>query len=159
MKIKKCSGPLKGLAVLLLGIVVTAQITPAIRVSAAGKNLIKNPNFASANDLDVWKTDSGAATVETKEQDEVIFDVIKCYGEISGRTSNYECFSQDITDKVKNGETYEYTFYAKLDEEDYEGKEADLRKVEISPYITVGENTTYSQGVGGEVSKVLEPGV
>lgn len=159
MKIKKCSGPLKGLAALLLGIVVTAQITPAIRVSAAGKNLIKNPNFASANDLDVWKTDSGAATVETKEQDEEIFDVIKCYGEISGRTSNYECFSQDITDKVKNGETYEYTFYAKLDEEDYEGKEADLRKVEISPYITVGENTTYSQGVGGEVSKVLEPGV
>ena len=144
--------------VVLCSALLIAQVMPAVAVKASGNNLIKNPNFSTADSLDEWTVDSGSAFVTAKEQDDVIFDVIKCYGEIAGRTSNYECFSQDITGKVKKGETYEYTFYAKLNEEDYAGKEADLRKVEISPYIIVNGQTTYSQGVAGEVSKVLEPG-
>ena len=158
IRLQNSSRKLNVLRAVLCGALIMAQVMPTVPAKAVGKNLIKNPNFATADSLNEWTVDSGAAFVTAKEQDEVIFDVIKCYGEIAGRTSNYECFSQDVTDKVKNGETYEYTFYAKLNEEDYAGKEADLRKVEISPYITVEGHTTYSQGLEGEVSKVLEPG-
>ena len=127
--------------------------------AAQSENLIKNPDFAADGDLSVWSVAQGGAVITAETADEPIFDDVKTYGKITGRSSNYECFCQDVTGIVKNNETYEYTFYVMLDKEDYDGAPAGKRTVEISPFITVNGSTTYSQGVSGTVTKALEPGV
>ena len=81
------------------------------------------------------------------------------YGKITDRTTNYECFSQDVTGLVEKDKDYVYSFYVMLDAADYGDAPSQQRCVEISPYITADGNTVYSQGCSGTVSQVLEPGV
>ena len=126
---------------------------------AAERNLIKNPNFTQGSDLKVWSVEQGEAKITEEMGEEAIYDSVKCYGKISGRTSNYNCFAQDITETVLNKSAYDYCFYAMLDAEDYKDAPAEQRTVEISPYITVEGETTYGQGLSGDTRKVLEPGV
>ncbi len=131
----------------------------SIPARAAAKNLIQNPDFAEGGDLSVWSVAQGGAVITAENGEESIYDSVKSFGKITGRSSNYECFAQDVTAVVENNEVYEYSFYVMLDEEDYAGASAEMRTVEISPFITVGGSTTYSQGVAGTVTQVLEPGV
>ena len=60
---------------------------------------------------------------------------------------------------MEKDKDYIYSFYVMLDPVDYADAPAQQRNVEISPYITAGGNTLYSQGCSGTVSQVLEPGV
>lgn len=149
----------------ILGSLTTAALCvggiqyTAMPVEAAARNLIQNPDFAEGGDLSVWSVAQGGAVITPENAEETIYDSVTSFGKITGRGSNYDCFAQDITAVVENNVIYDYSFYVMLDEEDYAGASAEMRTVEISPFITVGGSTTYSQGVSGTVSQVLEPGV
>lgn len=125
----------------------------------SSSNLIQCPNFAEGEDILAWSRDQGGATITAESGTEPIYGDVVTYGKITGRTSNYECFSQDVTDLVEKDKDYAYSFYVMLDADDYAGAPAAQRTVEISPYITADGSTTYSQGCSGTVSQVLEPGV
>ena len=128
-----------------------------LRVAASDKgdveysdNLVRNPYFAEA-DLSVWEKAKGNASISTATADEAVFDDITTYGVIEDRTSNYDCFAQDMTGILKSGSSYEYSFYVKLDAEDYKDAPEEQREVCFGPYVTVeGESTywgSYSSGV------------
>lgn len=124
-----------------------------------GPNLIKCPDFAEGDDISAWSRDQGGATITAECGTEPIYGDITTYGKITDRSSNYECFSQDVTGLVEKDKDYAYSFYVMLDPVDYADAPAQQRCVEISPYITANGNTTYSQGCSGTVNQVLEPGV
>ncbi len=127
-------------------------------VTAATGNLIQNPNFTAEGDLNAWSAAKGGAKITAEVGEENIFGGVKTYGKISGRTSNYDCFAQDVTAVIENNVVYEYTFYVKLDETDYNGTTEAMRTIEVSPFITVNGNTVYSQGVAGTTRKAVNPG-
>lgn len=124
-----------------------------------GPNLIKCPDFAEGDDISAWSRDQGGATITAESGTEPIYGDITTYGKITDRSSNYECFSQDVTSLVEKDKDYAYSFYVMLDPVDYADAPQEQRCVEISPYITADGNTTYSQGCSGTVNLVLEPGV
>ncbi len=133
-------------AVLCLGGIGTL---PAVKVRAAGENLIKNPNFAE-EDLSDWMSEDVTLTRETAQ--EPIFDDVKTYATVSGRTQSFHGFSQDVTDRVIPGEEYEITFYVKLSEE-YQDLGANHRQVFFGPWVVEDGVTKYlSQAYSGEIS-------
>ena len=125
----------------------------------AGPNLIKCPDFAQGDDISPWYRDSGNAVITAETGTEPIYGDVTSYGKITDRSSNYECFSQDVTGLVEKDRDYIYSFYVMLDPADYADAPEQQRCVEISPYITADGNTVYSQGCSGTVNQVLEPGV
>lgn len=144
-----------------LGAMLAAGMICGGRCLAAetGANLIQCPNFASDEDISVWYRDRGGATITAQADTEPIYGDVTSYGKIMDRSSNYECFSQDVTGLVEKDKDYAYSFYVMLDPVDYADAPAQQRTVEISPYITAGGTTLYSQGCTGTVSQALEPGV
>lgn len=150
------------LAVVLCLGCLPGQTKQAEVVAEAAENLIVNGNFNDAGNLEVWNGGGhrGGATITAEVSDTPIGDEkIKTYGKITGRTSNYNCFAFDVTDKVEKNQIYEYSFYVMLDPVDYADAPAEQRKVEISPHIKAGGSDSYSTGVAGTVSQTLEPGV
>ena len=107
----------------------TVGVMPMERAKAEEENLIVNPNFADA-DMSAWM-DTGA-TITRGTQEEAIFDDVKTYATISGRTQSYQGFSQDVTAKVIPGEEYEVSFFVKLSE-DYADLAAHHRQVFFGP--------------------------
>lgn len=148
-------------AALALGTMLTAGMICGGCCLAAetGLNLIECPDFASEDDVSVWFKDKGGATITAQTDTEPIYGDVTSYGKITDRSSNYECFSQDVTGLVEKDKDYAYSFYVMLDPVDYADAPEQQRNVEISPYITADGNTLYSQGCSGTVSQVLEPGV
>lgn len=148
-------------AVLAAGMVLTAGGFQGEECLAAeaSPNLIECPDFAQGEDASVWYRDRGSAVITARTGEENIYGEVTTYGKITGRKSNYECFSQDITGVVEKDKVYTYSFYAMLDPVDYADAPAEQRCVEFSPYITANGSTTYSMGCSGTVSQVLEPGV
>lgn len=132
----------------------------AAQEETLGENLIVNPDFAQ-EDVSAWTAGQGGATIRAVQGDEEIGDGITTYGEISGRTSPYDCFAQDITALVENGKEYKYTFYAKLSD-DYADAPAEQRELQFAPYVTIDGQTnylgSYSTELSGNVSKTLIPG-
>lgn len=127
---------------------------------ADSENLIVNGNFDDPDNLEVWNEHQSGATITAETSDTPIGDTkIKTYGKITNRTSNYQSFAQDVLGKIEKGEVYEYSFYIMLDPEDYKDASAEMRTVEISPHVRTNLGNTYSQGVSGTVTQVLEPGV
>ena len=130
-----------------------------------GENIIENPNFEDTDALDVWTINTGASIITAESDDAAIFDTVTTYGKIDRDSSTAEsgdCFSQDITDKVENGDEYQFEFYAMLSD-DYRGAPDEKRTVDFAPYIVVDGETTYlgsySSGIiSGESSCVLTPG-
>ena len=119
------------------------------RVLAAGENLIENPDFAQ-DDMSMW-LDTGA-TITRDSQAEEIYNGVKTFATISGRTETFQGFSQDVTDKVVPGEEYEVSFYVKLSEE-YRDKAGLSRTVFFGPHIVVnGENQYLSQAYSGKIT-------
>ncbi len=128
----------------------------------AAENLIVNGNFDDPDNLEVWNGGGhrGTAVITSETSDTPIGDAkYTTYGKITGRTSNYQCFAIDVTDKVERGEMYEFSFYIMLDPVDYADAPAEQRKVEISPHIKLASSDKYSEDVSGTVSMTLEPGV
>ena len=117
-------------------------------------NLVKNPYFAES-DLSMWEKAKGEASISTATADKAIFDDIATYGVIENRTSNYDCFAQDMTGILKSGSSYEYSFYVKLDAEDYKDAPEKQREVCFGPYVTVNGTSTYW---GSYSSGVLDNG-
>ena len=115
-----------------------------------GDNLVKNPYFAE-EDLSMWEKAKGKASISTAAADQPVFDDITTYGIIGNRTSSQECFAQDMTGILKSGSSYEYSFYAMLDAEDYKDAPANQREVCFAPFVKVdGESTywgSYSSGI------------
>lgn len=148
-------------AVLAAGMVLTAGGFQGEECQAAeaSPNLIECPDFAQGEDASVWCRDRGLAVITARTGEEIIYGEVTTYGKITGRKSNYECFSQDITGVVEKDRVYTYSFYVMLDPVDYADAPAEQRCVEFSPYITANGSTTYSMGCSGTVSQVLEPGV
>lgn len=124
-----------------------------------GPNLIKCQDFTQEDDLSVWYRDRGGATITAESGTQAIYGDVTTYGKITDRSSNYECFSQDVTGLVEKDKDYIYSFYVMLDAEDYADAPEQQRCVEISPYITADGVTLYSQGCSGVVNQALEPGV
>ncbi len=148
-------------AVLAASIMLAAVSVCSGRCMAAeaGSNLIICPDFAQEDDISPWYRDRGNATITAETGTEPIYGEVVTYGKITGRTSNYECFSQDVTGLVEKDKDYYYSFYVMLDPVDYADAPTQQRCVEISPYITADGVTLYSQGCNGTVNQVLEPGV
>lgn len=117
-------------------------------------NLVKNPYFAES-DLSMWEKAKGEASISTATADKVVFDDIATYGVIENRKSNYDCFAQDMTGILKSGSSYEYSFYVKLDAEDYKDAPEEQREVCFGPYVTVNGTSTYW---GSYSSGVLDNG-
>lgn len=153
----------RGLSFLLAGVMMFTMVdftAVAAQEETLGENLIVNPDFAQ-EDVSAWTAGQGGATIRAVQGDEEIGDGITTYGEISGRTSPYDCFAQDITALVENGKEYKYTFYAKLSD-DYADAPAEQRELQFAPYVTIDGQTnylgSYSTELSGNVSKTLIPG-
>ena len=127
-------------------------------------NLVHNPYFAE-EDLSVWQTGMGGASIFAQVSENPVFDDVATFGAITDRTSPYDCIAQDITSWVKNDTEYIFSFWAKLSD-DYQGAPAEQRVIAFAPYITTsvnGQNQTeylgsYTPGMSGD-SATLEPGV
>ncbi len=124
-----------------------------------GDNLIKNPNFEDADNLDVWGAEQGSAVITAETSADAVIGGFKTYGKITGRDSNYNCFAQDITAAVTKNKEYQYTFYVMLDADDYKDQPDEMRTVQMAPFITADGETNYSCNLTGDKQKVLEPGV
>lgn len=130
-----------------------------------GENIIKNPDFEDEASLDAWTLNVGSSSISAEKGETAIYDNVTSYGKIDRDPSTSapgDCFSQDITDKVENGEEYQFEFYAMLSD-DYKNAPDDQRTVCFAPYIVVDGQTTYlgsySTGIiSGESSVVLTPG-
>ena len=153
----------RGFAFLLAGIMMFTMVdftAVAAQGETLGENVILNPDFAQ-EDVSAWTAGQGGATIRAVQGEEEIADGITTYGEISGRTSPYDCFAQDITALVENGKEYKFTFYAKLSD-DYADAPAEQRELQFSPYVTINGQTnylgSYSTELTGNVSKTLIPG-
>lgn len=148
------------LGVLTFGMVFTLVPQNSMTAHAASKNIINNWDFSSS-DMGSWSVQADPSLLSSATSDTPIYGTVSTYGVISGRTSPFECFAQDITPYIENGKEYEWSFYACLSS-DYEGAPADQRTVAFAPYVTVGGNTSYLGSYSGElkgtVEQVLEPG-
>ena len=71
----------------------------SLKTQAESKNLIANPDFAEA-DVSAWQAGAGEATISSETMEEPIYGDVATCGKISGRTSAYDCFAQDITAMV-----------------------------------------------------------
>ena len=153
----------KGLFAAVLAVTLCLGVLPAKPMQTqAAENLIVNGNFDDPNNLEVWNGagHNGGATVTCEVSDTPIGpDKIMTYGKITNRTSNYNGFAYDVAGLVEDGVVYKYSFWVMLDAEDYKDAPASQRTVEISPHMRANGTDSYSQGVGGTVSQVLEPGV
>ncbi len=124
-----------------------------------GENLIQNPNFADPDDLGVWGVEQGSSLITAETAGDAVFDEVTTYGKITNRESNYNCFAQDITNVVQKNSQYQFTFYVKLDENDYKDASEEMRTVQMAPFIVSDGVANYSCNMTGDTSQVLEPGV
>ena len=122
-----------------------------------GENIIENPNFADA-DISMWSGSGAELTTQTSEEE--ILPGVTTYATVSGRTQTFQGFLQDVTGKVKAGETYQIDYYMKLSD-DYAKEAADGRKAFFGPYLKLtagGEdylNQEYSSCIKGDLSKTV----
>lgn len=149
-------------AFLLAGILVLTMFQGmSFETKAESENKIANPVFAQ-EDVSMWQSDKGKATISAVTMEAPIFDDVTTCGQISARTSPYDCIAQDVTGIIEDGTEYTYSFYAMLSK-DYENAPANQRVLEFAPYVTVDGQTTYmgsySAEIQGTASQTLEPGV
>lgn len=60
---------------------------------------------------------------------------------------------------VQKNSQYQFTFYVKLDENDYKDASEEMRTVQMAPFIVSDGVANYSCNMTGDTSQVLEPGV
>lgn len=124
-----------------------------------GENLIQNPDFADPDNLGVWGVEQGSSLITAETAAEAVFDTVTTFGKITNRETNYNCFAQDITNVVQKNSQYQFTFYVKLDENDYKDASEEMRTVQMAPFIVSDGVANYSCILTGDTSQVLEPGV
>lgn len=128
-----------------------------------GENIIDNGDFSN-QDFSSWSASLGDATI-TAEPVENGADIgVTTCGAITRSndpSKSYECFAQDITGKVREGEEYEFSFWAKLSD-DYNKELDDSQKtVQFQPYYVNGNDKEVYDTTGlisGTSVQVLEVG-
>ena len=128
-----------------------------------GDNIIDNGDFSN-QDFSSWSASLGGAKIAAESvEDGADIGVTTC-GAITrsdDSSKSYECFAQDITDKVSEGEEYEFSFWAKLSD-DYNKELKDSQKtVQFQPYYVNGNDKEVYDTTGlisGTSAQVLEAG-
>ncbi len=123
-------------------------------------SIVLNGDFSDP-DLSDWKASfwGDGVTMTQKTSSTAIAPGIYNYGEYSKRTSPYQCYAQDITEAVEEGETYTFSFWAKLSN-DYVGAPDAQRIIQFAPYTTDSDGVSdYNPKLEGTYLQVCEPGV
>ncbi|MBQ9141869.1 MAG: endo-1,4-beta-xylanase, partial [Lachnospiraceae bacterium] len=121
--------------------------------------IVLNGDFANA-DLSDWKASfwGDGVTMTQKTSAKEIAPGVTNYAEYSKRTSPYQCFAQDITEMVEEGETYTFSFWGKLSK-DYEGAPESQRIIQFAPYTVDSDgNADYNPKLEGNYLQICEPG-
>lgn len=128
-----------------------------------GGNIIDNGDFSN-QDFSSWSASLGGAKIEAESVEAGADIGVTTCGAItrSGDPSkSYECFAQDITKNVSEGEEYEFSFWAKLSD-DYNKELDDSQKtVQFQPYYENGDGKQEYDTTGlisGTSAQVLEVG-
>lgn len=150
----------------LTSVVVTLKEGSGSQITH-GDNIIDNGEFLN-QDFSSWSASLGGATITTESVgDGADIGVTTC-GAITrsnDSSKSYECFAQDITEKVSEGEEYEFSFWAKLSD-DYMDSEDKILKdsqktVQFQPYYVNGNDEQEYDTTGlisGTSAQVLEVG-
>ena len=146
----------------LTSVVVTLEEGSGSQITH-GDNIIDNGDFSN-QDFSSWSASLGGAKIAAESvEDGADIGVTTC-GAITrsnDSSKSYECFAQDITDKVSEGEEYEFSFWAKLSD-DYNKELKDSQKtVQFQPYYVDGNNKEVYDTTGlisGTSAQVLEAG-
>ena len=149
----------------LTSVVVTLKEGSGSQITY-GDNIIDNGDF-SKQDFSSWSASLGGAKITAESvEDGADIGVTTC-GAIkrsNDPSKSYECFAQDITEKVKEGEEYEFSFWAKLSD-DYKDSgdkilKASQKTVQFQPYYENGDGKQEYDTTGliaGTSAQVLEP--
>ena len=146
----------------LTSVVVTLKEGSGSQITH-GDNIIDNGDFSN-QDFSSWSASLGGAKIAAESvEDGADIGVTTC-GAITrskDRSKSYECFAQDITENVREGEEYEFSFWAKLSD-DYNKELKDSQKtVQFQPYYVNGnDNEVYDTTglISGTSAQVLEAG-
>lgn len=146
----------------LTSVVVTLKEGSGSQITH-GENIIDNGDFSN-QDFSSWSASKGDATI-TAEPVENGADIgVATCGAITRSqdpSKSYECFAQDITEKVSEGEEYEFSFWAKLSD-DYNKELKDSQKtVQFQPYYENGDGKQEYDTTGlisGTSAQILEAG-
>lgn len=146
----------------LTSVVVTLKEGSGSQITH-GENIIDNGDFSN-QDFSSWSASKGDATI-TAEPVENGADIgVTTCGAITRSqdpSKSYECFAQDITEKVSEGEEYEFSFWAKLSD-DYNKELKDSQKtVQFQPYYVNGNDKEVYDTTGlisGTSAQILEAG-
>ena len=146
----------------LTSVVVTLKEGSGSQITH-GDNIIDNGDFLN-QDFSSWSASLGGATITAESVgDGADIGVTTC-GAITrsnDSSQSYECFAQDITKKVSEGEEYEFSFWAKLSD-DYNKELKDSQKtVQFQPYYVNGNDKEVYDTTGlisGTSAQVLEAG-
>ena len=125
-------------------------------------DIVINGDFAD-EDLSDWQAaiwDQNKGVSMTRETSSTpIYGNVYTYATYSRRTSPYQCFAQDITERVEQNETYTFSFWAKLSD-DYKGAPGSQRVLQFAPYTVDKDGVAnYNPRLDGTYSLILEPGV
>lgn len=146
----------------LTSVVVTLKEGSGSQITH-GENIIDNGDFSN-QDFSSWSASKGDATI-TAEPVENGADIgVTTCGAITrsdDSSKSYECFAQDITENVSEGEEYEFSFWAKLSD-DYNKELKDSQKtVQFQPYYENGDGKQEYDTTGlisGTSAQILEAG-
>ena len=146
----------------LTSVVVTLKEGSGSQITH-GENIIDNGDFSN-QDFSSWSASKGDATI-TAEPVENGADIgVTTCGAITRSqdpSKSYECFAQDITKKVREGQEYEFSFWAKLSD-DYNKELKDSQKtVQFQPYYENGDGKQEYDTTGlisGTSAQILEAG-
>lgn len=146
----------------LTSVVVTLKEGSGSQITY-GDNIIDNGDF-SKQDFSSWSASLGGAKIEAESVEAGADIGVTTCGAITRSKDplkSYECFAQDITGKVREGEEYEFSFWAKLSD-DYNKELDDSQKtVQFQPYYENGDGKQEYDTTGlisGTSAQVLEAG-
>ena len=128
-----------------------------------GENIIDNGDFSN-QDFSSWSASLGDATITAEPVENGANIGVTTCGAITRSqdpSKSYECFAQDITENVSEGEEYEFSFWAKLSD-DYNKELKDSQKtVQFQPYYENGDGKQEYDTTGlisGTSAQILEAG-
>ena len=150
----------------LTSVVVTLKEGSGSQITH-GENIIDNGDFSN-QDFSSWSASKGDATITAEPvEDGADIGVTTC-GAITrsnDSSKSYECFAQDITEKVSEGQEYEFSFWAKLSDDYKDSKNKKLKDsqktVQFQPYYVNGNDKEVYDTTGlisGTSAQVLEVG-
>lgn len=150
----------------LTSVVVTLKEGSGSQITY-GDNIIDNGDFSN-QDFSSWSASLDDATITAEPVENGANIGVTTCGAITrskNPSKSYECFAQDITKKVREGEEYEFSFWAKLsdDYKDSENKKLkDSQKtVQFQPYyVNENDKEVYDTTglISGTSAQVLEVG-